>query len=171
MRPLLEAVVGDLGPILVMAFAATGAVLVLAMVNVGEPAGRAQHGAAARDRRRAALGATRADLLRPLLAEASVIAAAAAAAGLLLAQLSIRAIVVLGGSALPRVEAMHARSTCRWLFTSVVMLIAVLAVALVPGIVDRRLQPRRSWRMRAAVVRQHGPADTARCSASWSSRK
>ena len=131
-RPLLDTLVGDLGPILVMAFAATGLLLVLAIVNVANL--QVARGTARRREIavRAALGATRADLLRPLLAEASIVAAAATGAGLILAQASIRAVVLLGGAALPRVEGMRVDPRVV-AFSVVVMVVAALVVALVPA--------------------------------------
>jgi putative ABC transport system permease protein len=132
MRPLLDTVVGDLGPILLIAFAATGLLLLLAMVNVanlllarGTTRGREVAV-------RAALGATRRDLLRPLLAESSLIALAATAVGLPLAYVAVRAIVRLGGSALPRVEGMRLDAGV-FLFSAIVMVIAVLVVGLAPA--------------------------------------
>jgi putative ABC transport system permease protein len=132
MRPLLEAIVGDLGPILVMAFAATALLLVLAMVNV---ANLQVARSTTRKREiavRAALGATRWDLLRPLLAESSLIAAAAMALGLPLAYGAVRTIVIIGGTALPRVAGMHLDPRAM-VFSTVVMVVAALVVGLVPA--------------------------------------
>ena len=132
MRPLLEAIVGDLGPILVMAFAATALLLVLAMVNV---ANLQVARSTTRKREiavRAALGATRWDLLRPLLAESSLIAAAAMALGLPLAYGAVRTIVIIGGTALPRVAGMHLDPRAV-VFSAVVMVVAALVVGLVPA--------------------------------------
>ena len=85
MRPLLNAIVGDLGPILLMACAATALLMVLAIVNVAN----LQVARTTTRRReiaiRAALGASRWDLLQPLLAESALIAAAATAVGVPLA--------------------------------------------------------------------------------------
>jgi putative ABC transport system permease protein len=132
MRPLLDAMVGDLGPIVVIAFAATGLLLLLAIVNV---ANLLLARGATRSREvavRAALGATRWDIVRPLLAESLLIALAATAAGLPLAGAAIRAIVLMGGSALPRVEGMQLDPLV-FLFSAIVMVIAGVLVGLAPA--------------------------------------
>jgi predicted permease len=132
MRPLLATMVGDLGPILLIAFAATGLLLLLAMVNV---ANLLLARGTTRGREiaiRSALGATRADLVRPLLAESSLIAIAATAAGLPLAYAAVRAIVLIGGAALPRVEGMQLDPRV-FLFSAVVMIVAALVVGLAPA--------------------------------------
>ncbi len=74
MRPLLDAMVGDLRPVVLIAFAATGLLLLLAIVNVANlmlARGRAR----AREMAvRTALGATRWGIMRPLLTESLLIA-------------------------------------------------------------------------------------------------
>jgi predicted permease len=132
MRPLLDTIVGDLGPILVIAFAATGLLLLLAMVNV---ANLLLARGTTRGREiavRIALGARGWDLLRSLLAESSLIAIAATATGLPLAYAAIRTIVLIGGTALPRVEGMRFDPRV-FLFAAVVMVVAGLVVGLTPA--------------------------------------
>jgi len=132
MRPLLETIVGDLGPVLVMAFAATGLLLVLAMVNVANLL-VARNTARRREIAvRAALGATRFDLLRPLLAESSLIAIAATAVALPLTYAAVRAIVLIGGTALPRVDGMRLDPRV-FLFSALVMIVAGLVIGLAPA--------------------------------------
>ena len=98
MRPLLESMVGSLGPILLIAFAATGLLLLLAMVNVANLL-LARGTARAREVAvRAALGATRWTAIRPLLAESLLIATAATAIALPLAFAAVRAIALIGGT-------------------------------------------------------------------------
>ncbi len=81
---------------------------------------------------RAALGATRWDLLRPLLAESLLVAIAATAAGVPLASAAVRAIVLMGGAALPRVEGMRLDPYV-FLFAAVVMVVAAMLVGLAPA--------------------------------------
>lgn len=132
MRPLLDTLVGDLGPILLIAFAATGLLLLLATVNVANlllARGTTRRREIAI---RTALGASRADLLRSLLAESSLIAFAATAAALPLAYVAIRAIVLVGGTALPRVEEMRLDPRV-FLFSAVMRIVAGLVVGLAPA--------------------------------------
>jgi predicted permease len=133
MRPLLDTIVGDLGPILLIAFATTGLVLLLAIVNV---ANLLLARGATRSREvaiRTALGASRWDLVRPPLAESLLIAAGATAVALPAAYAAVRAIVVIGGSSLPRVEGMRIDPRA-FLFSSLVMLVAGLVVGLAPAV-------------------------------------
>jgi putative ABC transport system permease protein len=132
LRPLLETLVGDLGPILLIAFAATGLLLLLAMVNV---ANLLLARGAIRRREiaiRTALGATRRDLLHSLLVESSLISIAATAVALPLAYAAIRTIVVIGGTALPRVEQMRLDPRV-FLFSTVVMIVASVMIGLAPA--------------------------------------
>jgi putative ABC transport system permease protein len=132
MRPLLEMLVGDLGPIFVIAFAATCVLLLLAMVNVGNLLLARSTTRRREIAVRTALGATRGDLLGSLLAESSLIAVAATAVGLPLAYAAIRTIILVGGTALPRVEEMRLDPHV-FLFSAVVMIGAGLVVGLAPA--------------------------------------
>ena len=132
MRPLIDALVGDLGPVLWIAFAATGLLLLLATVNVANlllARGTTRRTEIAI---RTALGATQADLLRSLLAESFLMAMAATAAALPLAYAAIRTIVFVGGTALPRVEGMRLDPRA-FVFSAVMMVVAGLVVGLAPA--------------------------------------
>ena len=101
---LVEAVVGDLRPTLIVVFAATGLLLVLACVNVTN---LLFVRAVARTREiaiREALGASRARILRQLLVESLTLAAGGALAGLALAYVGVRLLLTLGASELPRLD-------------------------------------------------------------------
>ncbi len=132
MRPLLDSMVGDLGPILLIAFSATGLLLLLAMVNVANLL-LARGTARAREVAvRTALGATRWNAIRPLLAESLLIATAATAVALPLALAAVRAIALMGGAALPRVEGLQLDPRV-FLFSAVLMLTAGVLVGIAPA--------------------------------------
>jgi putative ABC transport system permease protein len=101
-RSLLDATVGDLGPILVIVFAATGLLLVLAAANVtnlllARAAGRAREIAV-----RSALGASRSRIVAQLLTESVAIAVCGGLAGIVAARWSLNLLLRFGAARLPR---------------------------------------------------------------------
>lgn len=104
-RPLVESIVGDLKPILIVVLSATGVLLVLACVNVtnlllARGAARAREIAV-----RLALGATRRRIIRQLLTESMLLAAFGTVVGLAVAVAGVQLLLFLGASRLPRLDA------------------------------------------------------------------
>jgi putative ABC transport system permease protein len=103
-RSLVESIVGDLGPILIIVMSATALLLLLACVNVtnlllARGAARAREMAV-----RVSLGAGRGRIVRQLLTESVVLATAGSVLGLAVAYFGVRGLMALGASRLPRLD-------------------------------------------------------------------
>ena len=106
LRPLLEHTVGDLGGVLLMLFAATVLLLVLASVNVvnlllARSTARSREMAV-----RAALGASRRQIIGHLLTEALMLSLVGGTAGAAAAYAAVRLLMRMGGSDLPRMDSL-----------------------------------------------------------------
>ena len=125
-RPLVDSIVGDLGPILIIVMSATGLLLLLACVNVANLL-LARGAARAREMAvRAALGAGWGRLVRQLLTESLVLAAAGTIVGVGVGALGLRALLAIGASKLPRLDAVP--FDARVLVFSLVMLVVTGAI-------------------------------------------
>jgi putative ABC transport system permease protein len=135
---LVSAVVGDLRPTLIVVFAATGLLLLLACVNVTN---LLFVRAITRTREiaiREALGASRARILRQLLVESLIIAAIGALAGLVIAFGGVRALMTLGASELPRLDSVPFDGLVI-AFTVLVLATSTLLVGVAPALRLARL--------------------------------
>ena len=132
-RPLVDSIVGDLGPILLIVLSATALLLLLACVNVtnlllARGAARGREMAV-----RVALGAGRGRIVRQLLTESAVLAAAGTLVGLLVAYVGVRVLVGLSAGTLPRLDAVtFDRSVL--LFALVTMLVSGVLVGFAPAL-------------------------------------
>jgi predicted permease len=125
-KPLVESIVGDLGPILIIVMSATGLLLLLACVNVANLL-LARGAARAREMAvRAAIGAGWGRLVRQLLTESMVLAAAGTIVGVAVGALGLRALLAIGASKLPRLDSVP--FDARALVFSLVMLVVTGAI-------------------------------------------
>jgi putative ABC transport system permease protein len=132
-QPLVASIVGDLGPTLLIVFAATTLLLLLACVNVtnlllGRGAARAREIAV-----RTALGASRGRIVRQLLTESFVVTVLGAIAGLFFAFAGVRVLQTLGASKLPRLESIPFDARVLG-FAAIVLLVSGLVLGLAPAI-------------------------------------
>src|SRR5260221_10079723 len=132
-EPLVTAIVGDLGPTLLVVFASTALLLLLACGNVtnlllGRGASRAREVAV-----RTALGASNARIVRQLLTESFVVTVLGAAAGLGFAYAGVRMLQTLGASKLPRLASVpfDARAMA---FSAIVLVVSAVMLGVAPAI-------------------------------------
>jgi predicted permease len=131
--PIVDAIVGDLGPILVIVMSATALLLLLACVNVTNLL-LARGSARAREMAvRVSLGAGRGRIVRQLLTESVLLSTAGAIIGIVIAAAGVRALLDLGASRLPRLEAVTFDSRVLF-FTLGVLVVTGLLVGFAPAI-------------------------------------
>jgi putative ABC transport system permease protein len=132
-KPLVASVVGDLGPILIIVMSATGLLLLLGCVNVANLL-LARGAARAREMAvRVAIGAPRARIVRQLLTESLLLSTAGAMLGVLLAYGGVRALLTLGASKLPRLDAVTFDSRVL-LFSLVALAVSALLIGFAPAL-------------------------------------
>lgn len=141
MRPLTTAIVGDLGPMLLIVLGAAALLLLLACVNVmnlllARGTVRMRELAV-----RSALGAGRARLVWQMLAESTVLGIAGTIAGLALAYAGVRLLLAFGASTLPRLDAVPFDLNVL-LFAVGVLVFSTLVMGLAPA-----------WRLASVDVR------------------
>ena len=132
-RPLVASIVGDLGPILVIVMSATGLLLLLACVNVANLL-LARGAARAREMAvRAALGAGWGRLVQQLLTESMVLAVGGTIVGVAVGALGLRALLAIGASKLPRLDAVSF-DTRVLLFSFAVLVVTGAIIGLAPAV-------------------------------------
>ena len=132
-KPIVASVVGDLGPILIIVMSATGLLLLLGCVNVGNLL-LARGAARAREMAvRVAIGAPRGRIVRQLLTESAVLAALGATLGVALAYGGVRALLALGASKLPRLDAVTFDARVLG-FSLLVLVVSGLLVGFAPAL-------------------------------------
>jgi predicted permease len=132
-RPLVDSIVGDLGPILIIVMSATGLLLLLACVNVANLL-LARGAARAREMAvRAALGAGWGRLVRQLLTESLVLAAAGTIVGVGVGALGLRALLAIGASTLPRLDTVPFDARVL-LFSLAILVVTGVIIGLAPAV-------------------------------------
>lgn len=133
LTPLKQAMVGDIQPFLLVLLAAVGFVLLIACVNVANLLLARSNSRAREFAVRAALGATQARVVRQLLTESVLLAAAGGGLGLLLASWGTRAALGLMPTPLPRSEEIG----LDWrvlAFTAAITLVAGVLFGIIPAV-------------------------------------
>ena len=113
-------------PALLLVFGAVGCLLLVACANVANLLLVRGEGRSREMAVRRALGADRGRLVRQMLIESAILAAAAAVAGILLAQLSLVALVQTGAVVLPRADTI----ALDWSAIGFALLLSILTLAL-----------------------------------------
>jgi len=132
-KPLVDSIVGDLGPILIIVMSATALLLLLACVNVANLL-LARGAARAREMAvRAALGAGSGRLVRQLLTESMVLAVAGTIVGVAVGAVGLRALLAIGAAKLPRLDSVPFDIRVL-LFSLVMLLITGAIIGLAPAI-------------------------------------
>ncbi len=132
-QPLVESIVGDLGPILLVVLGGAVLLLILGCINVstlilGRGVEQTREMAIC-----AALGAPRGRILSRFLTEGAVLATAGTLLGLFLAFVAIRLMVTFGSAGLPRLDSIPFDGRVL-AFAALTMLVATLVIGVLPAL-------------------------------------
>ena len=133
MMPVTERLANGIGPVIETLFAAVSVLLLLAAVNVTSLAVARSLSRRQELAMRAALGCSRRRLVRFLLAESLMLALAGAAAGIVVAEGLIRALVAAAPPGVPRLDEVRVDGGVAVFAIAVAVVIAII-VALFPGL-------------------------------------
>jgi predicted permease len=130
-KPLKDRVTGDIGTMLWVLMATIGMVLFIAGANVANLLLVRAEGRQHELTIRAALGASRGDLARELLAESMLLGLIGGGLGLGLAYIALKFLIQLAPAGLPRLQEITIDPTV-WIFTLAVSLVAGASFGLIP---------------------------------------
>jgi predicted permease len=150
--PLKEQIVGDTGETLLLMMGAVGLVLLIACANV---ANLLLARSSARTREfalRLALGASRAEIVRQLIAESVLLALAGGCVGLAIASWGVKFALALVPDTLPRSENISVNLPVL-LFTFALAVVVGVVFGLVPALKSSNTDLQVSWKEGAAVPR------------------
>lgn len=136
-RPLEEAILGDIRTPMLLIFAAVGVVLLIACANVANLLLMRGEGRRAELAVRAALGAGRGRIAMEVLAESMLLALAGGAVGLVLAGWSLQGLVAVVPDSLPRIESVRINGVVI-AFTMTIALVTAVLAGLGPALASSR---------------------------------
>jgi predicted permease len=140
LTPLAKDVASGVSGALWMLFAAVGAVLLIACVNLANLQLARAVNAERETAVRAALGASRGQLIRSRLTESLALAFIGGAAGIALAFLGVRLLLTLVPANVPRLDEVHV-STPVLLFAAGLSIVAAIAFGILPALRSLRVAP------------------------------
>ena len=158
--PLVKDVAGPASGALWLLFAAVGSVLLIACVNLANLQLARAVNAARETALRAALGASRSQLVRSRLMESLLLAATGGAAGAALAFSGVRLLVALAPAGVPRLDDVHV-NTPVLLFSAGTSFAAAIAFGILPALRSLRVHPQSVLQGNSArTVNTHGSTRT-----------
>ena len=140
LTPLAEDVASNVSGPLWMLFAAVGAVLLIACVNLANLQLARSVNAERETAVRAALGASRGQLVRSRLTESMILAFIGGVAGIALAFLGVQSLLALAPDNVPRLDEVHV-SIPALLFAAGVSIVAAIAFGILPALRSLRISP------------------------------